>query len=324
MRLCLQALTFSRDGVVPFDPACPSIEEIKLGASGHLYSRSGVLAATDGSVKRDGSMGASVAWSRPDLAPVSQEVYGPPMSIVPELCGLELAAERAPMDMDLTIATDSKSSLLMLQGMQRQDFPVFLHRRAERRLLEHVVKALNCRAAAGRHTCLVKVKAHSGEPLNTIADLLASHAAGQDPTQSFLDPDAVYFYLHDRPVVWGPKLRKHLCDVVATQQHDGFRSKKVSRNSILADAEPVQLTDTRLMNWTENWLARVGMGRSILGLALQRLETGSGKRRILQTIAGTFPGRALLHKWGRAESPRCPLCDAECESQNHIQCLCPR
>ena len=27
MRVRLQALTFSRDGVVPFDPACPSIEE---------------------------------------------------------------------------------------------------------------------------------------------------------------------------------------------------------------------------------------------------------------------------------------------------------
>ena len=78
------------------------------------------------------------------------------------------------------------------------------------------------------------------------------------------------------------------------------------------------------MNWTENWLARAGMGRLILGLVLQCLETGPGKRRILQTIAGTFPGRSLLHKWGRAESPRCPLCDAQSESQCHIQCLCPR
>ena len=78
------------------------------------------------------------------------------------------------------------------------------------------------------------------------------------------------------------------------------------------------------MNWTESWLAREGMGRSLLGTALQHMETGSAKRRILQTIAGTYPGRALLHRWGRADSPQCPLCDAQAESLCHIQCLCPR
>ena len=139
-----------------------------------------------------------------------------------------------------------------------------------------------------------------------------------------MDPDAVYFYLRDSPVVWGPKLRKHLCGVAATRQHDGFRSKKASRDSIPAGPDPAQPTNTQLMNWTESWLAREGMGRSVLGTALQRMETGPGKRRVLQTIAGTFPGRALLHKWGRADSPRCPLCDAQSESQCHIQCLCPR
>jgi len=94
-------------------------------------------------------------------------------------------------------------------------------------------------------------------------------------------------------VVWGPKLRKHLCGVAATRQHDGFRSKKASRDSIPAGPDPAQATNTQLMNWTESWLAREGMGRSVLGTALQRMETGPGKRRVLQTIAGTFPGRAL-------------------------------
>ena len=93
---------------------------------------------------------------------------------------------------------------------------------------------------------------------------------------------------------------------------------------IAADAGSAQLSHIRLINWTESWLDRAGVGRSALGRALQRTETGPGKRRILQSIAGTFPGRALLHKWGRADSPRCPLCDAPVESQCHIQCLCPR
>ena len=324
MRERLEAMTFSRDGTVHFDPNCPSIEEIKLGASGHLYGGDILLAATDGSVKKDGSMGAGVCWSRPDLASFSVEVHGPPKSIVPELSGLAEAADRAPMGEDLTILTDSKSALLMLKGMQRQDFPVFLHRRSERRLLERTVRALNRRASAGVYTHLVKVKAHSGEPLNTTADLLASQAAGQDLTQHFLDPHTVYFYLHERLVAWGPRLRKHLCAVAATWQYNCLRDKKVSRDSISADADPVQLSGARTMNWTESWLACEGMGRSLLGTALQHMETGSAKRRILQTIAGTYPGRALLHRWGRAESPQCPLCDAQAESLCHIQCLCPR
>jgi hypothetical protein len=113
---------------------------------------------------------------------MSFEVHGPPRSIVPELSGLAIAAERSPTDEDLTILSDSKSSLQMLRGMQRQDFPVFLHRMAERRILERVVRALNHRAEAGVRTRFIEVKAHSGEPLNTLADHLATSAAGQDPT----------------------------------------------------------------------------------------------------------------------------------------------
>ncbi len=69
---------------------------------------------------------------RHDLAPIIFEAHGPPKSIVPELSGLAAAAERSPTDEDLEILTDSKYSLHMLQGMQRQDFPIFLHRRGDK------------------------------------------------------------------------------------------------------------------------------------------------------------------------------------------------
>lgn len=324
MRGRLEAMRLSRDGVVPCDPACPSMGETRLGASGHLYDRSGVIAATDGSVKKDGSMGAGVSWSRQDLAPISFEVHGSPKSIIPELSGLAVAADRAPMDEDLTILTDSKSALLLLQGMQRQDFPVFLHRRAERRLLESTVRALNRRAAAGKHTHLVKVKAHSGEPLNTIADLLASQAAGQDLSRHVLDEHTVYFYLRDRPVVWGPRLRQYLSETAASKRLERLRKDYVSRDFSSGVESLVESTQPRRMNWTENWMARQGMGRSTLGAALKRIEISPGKRRILQTMAGMFPGRALLFKWGRADTSHCPLCNAQSESQCHIQCVCPR
>lgn len=36
------------------------------------------------------------------------------------------------------------------------------------------------------------------------------------------------------------------------------------------------------------------------------------------------PCRANLHKWDRADSARCILCNADSESLCHIQCLCPQ
>jgi len=58
--------------------------------------------------------------------------------------------------------------------------------------------------------------------------------------------------------------------------------------------------------------------------SLETHSSWSKQAPILQTIAGVFPGRALLHKWGRVDSPQCPLCGALSESQCHIQCVCPR
>ena len=96
----------------------------------------------------------------------------------------------------------------MLRGMQSQDFPVFFHRRAERRILERVVRALNHRAEAGVRARLVKVKAHSSEPLNTLADHLATSSAGQDPTLAWLDPHTVYV-LHPGSGKPATKLKAH-------------------------------------------------------------------------------------------------------------------
>ncbi len=142
-------------------------------------------------------------------------------------------------------------SLQLLRGMQIQDFPVFLHRRPERRLLERVVRALNRRAEPGVHTHLIKVKAHSGEPLNTPADHLATSTAGQDPTYAWLDSHMVYIYLQDRPIVWGSRLRSHLSRVATAKDYERFLQKKVSKDSNPADADLALLSSPRLMNWCE-------------------------------------------------------------------------
>ncbi len=82
----------------------------------------------------------------------------------------------------------------MLHEMQSQDFQIYLHSRAEQQILEREVRALNHRAEAGVRTRLVKVKAHSGESSNTLADHLATSSAVQDPTLAWQDPHTIYCY----------------------------------------------------------------------------------------------------------------------------------
>ncbi len=53
--ICLTA-----DEVVPLDLGCPSSREALLGPAGAAYTRSGMVQATDGSLKKSSVMGAAV------------------------------------------------------------------------------------------------------------------------------------------------------------------------------------------------------------------------------------------------------------------------
>lgn len=60
-----------------------------------------------------------------------------------------------------------------------------------------------------------------------------------------------------------------------------------------------------------------------LGSVMAGMRNGAQKRRLMQSIAGVFPCRALLNKWGKAQSPTCLLCNGDAETIAHIQCWCP-
>ena len=77
------------------------------------------------------------------------------------------------------------------------------------------------------------------------------------------------------------------------------------------------------MALTAAWLLREGQGRELLGKALEEMDTSSGKRQVIRSIAGAFPCNALLAKWYPARSAACELCGYATETQSHIQTLCP-
>jgi hypothetical protein len=77
---------------------------------------------------------------------------------------------------------------------------------------------------------------------------------------------------------------------------------------------------------TTSWMLRPNQGRKILGAVqpvLTRMKVASAKRQVMQSLAGMYPGNALLFEWGLKPSPMCTLCAHVSETQTHVQCVCP-
>jgi len=314
----LERLQLTADGVVPLDPSCLSSREAVLGPAGHAYSLSGLVAATDGSLKKNGSMGAAYVSIGGRLPPRSVSVFGQPSSIRPELTGIAMVLKDCPDEEDLNILTDSLSAIVLLRSMHRKDLPLWLYRHTARQLLQHTAQLVNRRAEMGRTTRFIKVKAHRGEPLNEAADALAAAAAETDPARDVeldLDPEAVHFLFKGKWVEWDMSFREDLTQKAAEQCLSRILRPKRRRGG--QEAAPPALP------LTASWMLRPDQGRSTLGQVLKTMKIGSAKKQVLQSVAGAFPCNALLHKWGMVSSAACALCGAQAETQSHIQCLCP-
>ena len=313
LKLRLTALHLTTGGVTPSDPLG---REVAYGPTGAAYQYDRIIVATDGSLKDDGSMGAAFVSMGGRIPARSVAVFGSASSTRPELTAIALALEKCPSTDNLTILTDSLDSLTTLFSLRRADFPLSLHRNATRQLYTHIVRLLNQRHATGVITRLVKVKAHCGEPLNEAADALASAAAEVDGApmtgELHLDPWAVHFFIgHDGPVEWDLRVRNHLARESARQVAAKLVEPRTRRDG--TDVVPAITT---------SWLMRQDQGRQVLGAALSTMRTDAAKRRVLQTLAGAFPGNALLYRWKMRSSGSCDLCGALAETQAHIQCVC--
>jgi hypothetical protein len=310
----LDSIRLTADGVVPFDLGCLSSREERLGPVAAAYTRSGIVVATDGSLKKSGAMGAAYVAKDNRLPPRSVAVFGQPSSIR----GIALALEDCPGEEDLNTITDSLSSMRLLKNMQRQDFPLQLYRHTVRQLLLHVTKLINKRAESGRATRFIKVRAHRGEPLNEVADALAAAAAESDPVRPLAmdqDREVVYFLYREVWVEWDARVREDLVQGAAKRCVTRILRPKRGRTDLEAS--------TPTLHVTAAWMLRPNQGRSTLGQVLGEMRISTAKKQMLQSIAGAFPGNAVLHKWRIVSSPACTLCGNPAETQSHIQCLCP-
>ncbi len=89
-----------------------------------------VVAATDGSLKKHGSMlsmGAAYVSIGGRLPPRRVSVFGQPSSIRPELTGIAMALKNCQDEEDLNIFTDS-----LLRSIQGKDLPLWLYQHTAR------------------------------------------------------------------------------------------------------------------------------------------------------------------------------------------------
>jgi hypothetical protein len=114
------------------------------------------------------------------------------------------------------------------------------------------------------------------------------------------DQEAVYFLHKETWVEWDARVREDLVQCAA--KRCVARLLRPRRGKMGTEASPPTLT------LTAAWMLRPNQCRSTLGQVLGEMRISAAKKQILHSIAGAFPGNAVLHKWRIVSSPACALC----------------
>ena len=308
---------------MPDDPL-RALDSLKNGRWGDFHSGAqdfpyrqapGIVAATDGAVKKYGKegvlMSGGIAYraGAHGLVDTGIHVDGPISSLVAEGAALLYLLEKAPHDEPLTVLTDSANIMWAMLHCTRKERVIDFSTHPNQDMLQRLRQEHIKRTA---ETQYVKVTAHTSIFLNECADSLAATArADKDaPKCSFglwEHPYCLYFFSkgedgeHARATA--TELRTHFIQL---------RSKDVLRNR------------TR----TVNKLTAPGVGRHLLHAVLWAkgpFSVADGvTKRMLQCISNTYPTRSRLHMMGKARSAKCPFCGADRETLGHWQQVCPQ
>jgi hypothetical protein len=171
-----------------------------------------------------------------------------------------------------------------------------------------VLELLHHRVTLGFPTFFVKVRAHTGEPYNEASDRIASTAARDD----------------DVPLLWNAPSGRIIYQFTPDESNseDGLYSASMNdtvKKFIKNQAAMSSLYSSSTQGSTESFLRRPHSSRDLLGACLVDSSFPDGaKKRLIQSVGLQFPCRALLHQWGKEDSPNCPFCN-ERESLVHIQ-----
>jgi hypothetical protein len=184
--------------------------------------------------------------------------------------------------------------------------------------LQSLVSAINDLTENGQEVNILKVRAHSGHPLNERADELAAQAAAHLVPPLYQSPTlhCWFRYRNGPPTQWNARLSALLV------QEQAARTLVIPQPRALDD--DTNDPDPSPGNCTQQWLTWEGTYRNVLGQVLRTTDYSLQLKRTMQAISHAYPTQAKLCQWGRPTTPNCPLgCGAECETLAHAQCECP-
>jgi hypothetical protein len=168
-----------------------------------------------------------------------------------------------------------------------------------------LIRALQARGAA---TTIVKVQAHAGQRLNTIADRLAQQGSESElpPTYSYEDG------------------KNHTIDVRTKGEVEAILpvSHSIVQTLLRTSLDATRLAEQQKSSRaTTDRINKPGLGRIYLTKAFLNTRDTVG-RRLLQCWLGTLPTQQWLHTVRLATSPHCLLCKHPVETVAHIQSSC--
>jgi len=257
------------------------------------------LAATDGSVAPDGSMGAGVAFadSCPVIRPpISIRVGGPAASLRAEAAALLALLEVVEPGEPIIVLTDSLGLLQIIRNWFRYDFAPLRDYHEHHDLLVKVMRLLAQRTAM---TKLVKVKSHSGIPLNEEADTLAQV---QEENELRFAPQVGTPILEPRDIEATPvQMRQRIAQAVQRQKWEVLRAQD---------------------NITARTMFTEHRGQRFFAAARGRLSH-TLKRRMLQVLGGVFPCNLWKKRINVSDTDKCALCGHR-DTYSHRVCACSK
>jgi ribonuclease HI len=306
---------WTRRGVVQQMKDSPFYREAKFTEEGYLYEVAKYVAGSDGSVSQGDCMGYANVWLNASLPTSHGTPEGRPSSQTTELTGILADVSAPPQQEDVAVCTDSLSSLQLLTAMQRADFPQEIRTHANFNTLALIAQVINQRSESGGRTTLMKVTAHSGNPLNEWADEEATQAFSKAPQYEQCVPSTQFDcqYLlprgHGPPfhIVWGTRTKRYATQQVAEMQL----------------AKKIQSRGKHYTTKTEQFLCMDGQNRPFLGSWLSECKDQRIVRSVLMGCSEFYPCNAKLFQWKLKNSAECGLCHSPCETNFRIQCVCP-
>ncbi len=143
------------------------------------------------------------------------------------------------------------------------------------------------------------MRSHRGEPYNEAADRIASTATRDE----------------DVPLLWSATRGRIIYQFAPDESNSEDDLYSASMNDtvkkfIKNQAAMSTLYSSPTQGHTESFLRRPHSSWDLLGACLADSSVPDGaKKRLIQSVRLQFPCRALLHQWGKEDSPNCPHCN---------------